>query len=316
MIQQICPNCLDRVDLADETAGTTADCPNCGKPFPVPAAYQPSVDPGLAPAEKPSPPPGFKPPTPPAAPAASFPTGPTEPPAPPTGYESVCAATLSPMALAWTAVVSVSVVFVLSFFSWVGAFPGGYRAYTQTPWQAVPGWISMQTSFEETYDELPLLEARVPSDWVLVLPYLVFLVLAVVIGWVWLTVTVPDADRLPRAVRWLPRIWPAFPTILAGLIVAMFVLLVLQLSAGFGLETAVDARVAEQVAEIQAKDEAGNRLPRPFLIGETAGRYDVQTTTAAVSAFALHIVALLAMVGWLWLRRRGSKPHPRLLAQW
>lgn len=343
MIRQICPSCLQPVELPDETAGTTVSCPNCDKPFAIPAGYQPTVDPGVAPAtppvptpppppppppapetypmvpsDRPAPPPGFVPPAPPASPRPTLSTTapiPADAPPPPSGYDHTGSLELSAPRLAWTAVAALTVVFFLTFFSWVGAFPGGYRVYTQMPWQTVVGRLSVHTYFDETLAEEEKLRGLVPSNWETMVPYLLFLILAVLLGWAWRLAPTPAREQLPRSVSWLTGLWPSLPGILFGLSLATLALLLIQIESGFGLETAVDQRIAEQVTKAQEAARAADKLPRPFLLGETMGRYDLQTTTALWTAVILHIIAVLAFAGWIWLARRGTKPPPRLLGQ-
>ncbi|MDB5307570.1 MAG: hypothetical protein JWO38_1772, partial [Gemmataceae bacterium] len=43
MIKLLCPNCMKTVSVPDDAAGKETSCPECGKPFAVPARYNPVV---------------------------------------------------------------------------------------------------------------------------------------------------------------------------------------------------------------------------------------------------------------------------------
>src|SRR5579883_347174 len=162
VMRQICPNCLKSIDVPESAAGGEYDCPACGKPFPVPRAYAPAVfatppgpvvnpsaarttsaDPGLptVPAagpvvNRPAPPPGLVPPAP---PPPETHTGPEPAGGGPLRHHGF---TLDPRVLPWLPVFCLALCLVLSFFPWVGAYPGGYRVFSQTPWEAGVGGLT------------------------------------------------------------------------------------------------------------------------------------------------------------------------------
>lgn len=311
MIRQICPSCFQPIDLPDDAAGTTATCPLCAKAFPVPGAYVPAVD-----ADRPPPPPGLVlPPEP--QPAAS--AGDGIAPAAPAGPMRECALTLSPQWVAWIAPAALSAVALLSFVGWVGAFPGGYRVFTQSPWQALFGWFSDHTLSEAAAREHVELYNLVRSNVVLMLPYLVLLIGALALVWADRLDWRPDPSRLPPAARWVASVWPIRRTVAAGFAAAALVLIVLQTARGFGLESAVEERVAQLAAkDREARATPGEAAvpPSPFLLGELAGRYSVAGTTARDVALFLHAIAVLGLFGQLWLDARGPKPPPRLALHW
>ena len=298
LIRQICPSCFQSVELPDAAAGTTAPCPACGKPFPVPTGYAPAVD-----ADRPPPPPGLVPPG----------LIPPAPPADPAGYAKSATLTLSPAWAAWVPAVALTGVLLLTFFPWVGTFPAGYRIFTQSPWQAVVGWIHPSGLLEQALRERPALEAEVSSNWFLLVPYLVLLIVSVVLVWADRAGLSPDAAKAPRALAWVPGIWPHRHALLTGLTAVGLVLVVIQVARGFGLQTAVEARIA---AEVEAAKSVPNAPALAYVEGERIGHYGLEGTTARNLALTLHGLAVAALFARLWLDGRGPKPLPRLTAYW
>ncbi|MCZ2341182.1 MAG: hypothetical protein LC104_05220 [Bacteroidales bacterium] len=338
MIRQICPNCLQAVEVPETSAGSSATCPQCEQAFPVPASYSPTVSPDVAPTQppppppppppetyvlvpqespvspnRPTPPPGFVPPAPP--PSADPPPPKASSVSLPAGYDHTVSVELQPPALAWISVIALTLVLISTSFSWVGAFPGDYRVYSQNAWQSVFGWFTTHTYFDETLAEESELRTLTPRNWFIMTPYLLMLVSTVGLSWAWQLWSHPTRDQLPRRVSWLATIWPSLPRILLALNVALLVLLLLQLGSGFGLETAIDQRIASQVAEKMDQASGGGKLPRPFLVGEITGRYNVQTTNVLWLTLGLHTLAVLTLGSWNWTQRRGSQSPPRVLFQ-
>ena len=345
MIRQLCPHCQAIVELPEDSPGKDVPCPQCNNIIVVPASYEPAVDPNVvlvsssvsqnrslnvSSSEIPEPPPGFVPiPAPattripphgvelPHLPGVDRGDAATGASLPSTGdYSQHCAIELSARCLAWTSVLALSLILLLSFFSWIGAFPGGYRVYTQMPWQAMIGSLTTHSYFDETLAEETELKKHLRGNWALLLPYLLFLLAGTGLAWAWRLVNPDVMAHWPRPWSGLKTFWPALPTLLTGLAVAMLFLLLLQCWVGFGLEMAVQARIAEEVAAVQEQEKTTRKLPRPFLVGEKTGRYSVGTTTALNLVVVLQIITVVAMVGWLCLSRREGKPAPRFLAQW
>lgn len=267
----------------------------------------------MVPPDRPNPPPGFVPPVPPP-PVESAPAEPP-PPTIPAGYDRTISVELQPSLLAWIGVIALTCVLIATIFSWVGSFPGDYRVYSQNAWQSVFGWFTTHTYFDETLAEESELRTLTPRNWLIMVPYLVLLVASVVLSWAWQVWSHPTREQLPRALAGLASIWPSLPRILLALTIATLLLLLIQLSSGFGLETAIDQRIETQVAAKMDQTNGSGKLPRPFLVGEIAGRYSVQTTSALGLAVGLHFLVVLAFASWNWMQRRGSKRPPRLLFQ-
>ena len=324
MIRQICPHCFVPVEFADAAAGTTAECPSCRKPFAVPGAYAPTVAgdaptsrptpepvPVTAPDPRPAPPPGYVRPTDAvrSAPAA----GPTAGGAlPPTDGRGATLA-LSPVVLDWLPVACFTLILVLTFFSWVGLYPGGFKAYAQTPWAALAGVIDTNHFSEEVLQIETPLTKLLGSNWVVLLPYLLALLAAVALGWADRVVSAAHLTRLPGPLAFVEKVWPYRFTLLAGLAVGTLLLLLLQIRLGFGLETATRQLVANDFADaLQAADNSSARQKVLVKQGMKLGQYELQTTVWLTLAVALHVTAVVAAGLRFWLYRRGTKPLPRV----
>lgn len=325
MITLVCPHCLKSVSVADAAAGTTAPCPSCGKDFPVPARYTPVV----ADDRPPAPPPAVPDPAPPAGyvPPAAAPLEAPPPPEPavpgvPAGYTRSVGFGLSPKVLAWVPAVCLSLVLVLTLFQWVGSHVGGYTVYSQNAWRSLTGGSGPYNPLQAQLKKLAPWTAdvanKVPSDWPLMLPFLVCLLLALVVAWAERAVAAVDRRKLPPSLEWVAAVWPYRIPLLAGLATAALLLLLIQTASGFGLERAMRRAVAEQSAEARQKN-AGNAAALDeieFNDDLELARVNLERTTWLYLVILLHLVVVLAMVGRAGLERRGDKPPPRVVVQY
>lgn len=315
MIRQLCPHCLAGVELPDAAAGSAVDCPVCNKPIAVPAGYVPTVaaQPRTAPAPEPTvlppsdappPPPGFVPPKPPPAAGAAEPR------------PAASAGGTIPGWLAWVPAAGLAVAFLLTFFPWVGCYPGGVRIYTQTPWQAASGSFTTNPLPNQLVeDEADLLRVIRVSGWMLL--YLPLLLATLAAAWV--ERLVPDPAANPRLAP-LTAVWPHRWPILAGLTAVLLVLLFTQVGVGFGLHGAVRQAAVDKVtappADGKPAEPATNETNRQILtaarVGMEANKLGAQGTTALELALIAHLLAAAAAGGWWWLSRRGGRPLPRL----
>jgi len=338
-MRQICPNCLKSIDVPESAAGGEYDCPACGKPFPVPRAYAPAVfatppgpvvnpsaarttsaDPGLptVPAagpvvNRPAPPPGLVPPAP---PPPETHTGPEPAGGGPLRHHGF---TLDPRVLPWLPVFCLALCLVLSFFPWVGAYPGGYRVFSQTPWEAGVGGLTpvptaVPQSLQQAEPELKRL-----TDWnPFMLLYDILLVLALILAVLERVFqTAPTVAGLPGPLAWLPGVWPYRFAVLLGLTGLLLFLVVFQAWRGFGLETAVQQYATSLHAEeVEKAGTIAQKQVAQIAIGMDAARFAVQPATVRDIAVAAHIVALLGVLSHLWLARRGGRPVPRIAIEY
>ncbi|MFO0851921.1 MAG: hypothetical protein U0871_25650 [Gemmataceae bacterium] len=323
MIRQLCPHCAKLVELPDAAAGTTAPCPACGQSFAVAARYTPSVDPTAgppapketpavpdpspAPPDRPLPPPGL-------APDALNPAPPAAGPRP--AAEREVGVSLSPAMVGWLPVGCLTLALALTFFAWVGTYPGGVRVYSQHPWQALVGKFTVNPLPDDLLTDEPDLEKNTPTSWWLWL-YFPALLAAVVIGWVDRAFDNPDATTLPGPLVWVVGVWPHRLTLIGGLAALALLLLLIQSWRGFGLEVAVQRVVAARFADAEAAaDTTPKRNKVAVQKGQEVNRFGLQGTTAFDLAIAAHLFAVLGAGGRYWLDRRGAKPPPRLVVEY
>ena len=331
MIRQLCPHCYASVELPPDAAGRETPCPQCAKAIAVPAAYAPSVaasgglqNLGPTPQNIPSPtrlgtnpmsepiapPPGLNPAS--AAPPPAVPMPSTAPNSEP----GSCTVALSPIWLDWVPVLCFTLILVLTLFNWVGTYPGGTRVYSQSPWYAALGWISPNTLPEELLLDERYFEDAVPRNHWLFL-YFPLLFAALLLGWLDRVIRNPTVNSVPGPLAWLPSIWPRRFLVLTAISGLLLALLLFQTWRGFGLETAVKQKVAEQYSEQEkVADSTPKKQKVTVMMGQELGRYQLQGTTPLNAAIAAHAVAFLAMLGRWWLHNRGAKPYPRVSLQY
>lgn len=350
MIRQICPHCFGAIELPDAAAGTSVECSVCHKSFAVPGRHTPTVadaqPPTPAPAPAPMPalatatttlpltpgrppvseatstpnlPPGLVVPAePPKVPTASSAPGTPgyAPPVPPVGMAHTASVTLAPALLEWLPVVCFTLILVLTFFSWVGMYPGGYLAYSQSPWGAFVGNFETNPISEEVMKLEVTLKKVIGSNWTFLLPYLFGVVLATALAWADRFVTVAHVTALPGPLSFVQKMWPHRFPVLTGLAIGTLLLLLVQVRLGFGLENAIKAHVTGEYAEaLAAADNSSSRQKLLVKQGMNLGQYELQGTTCLALALAAHGVAVAAAAGRFWLYRRGPKPLPRITLQ-
>lgn len=343
MIKLVCPNCMKTVSVPEDAAGKDAPCPECGKPFPVPARYTPTVAPAptvpppvrpesppmsSAPLDRPAPPPGLVPPPYPSPNTQLEPPLPPPPPPPPIpfGYTRSRGVNISPTVLAWVPAVCLTVIFLLTFFPWVGSYVGRTAVYTQTAWRAAFGGEQSRVRTNFPLEDLMKRNARWPdgvvdkatSDWALLVPYILVLILALVIAWAERMVATLDRARMPPQLRWAASLWPYRIPMVAGLATVALLVLVIQMTRGFGLERAFGEVVSERFAEERKASATSPQAQAAidFKEDEELARYNLERTTWLYLALGLNILVVVAMVGRAWLDRRGNKPPPRIVFQY
>lgn len=311
----ICPHCYTNNTVPDETAGKEATCSYCGKAFPAPARYAAQVSDAasavvagaIEPARtSPHPEPPAQPPVPapapPAAPAAD-------------GGAKEIGISISPKAVAWVPAVAFALVFVLSFFPWVGSYAGGTAVYSQRPWGAMFGGAPKRNFKLEEAGAIPSgWIDRVRSDWKYLLPF--FLLLLVGMAFAWAERGLRSFD--PRKVPPLAKLWPMQNVIVFGCASLSFMLLAGLVINGFGMERAVRAQVTDQ---FEAKRAAAAESPAALAkvdheIEQALAVYNLEHTTWLTLAAISLLLAMVAAGMRPILDARGNKPAPRLLLRY
>src|SRR5947207_343151 len=163
-----CPNCSEPINIADDLAGKTTNCPLCKSAFTAPTLFSSapampapttastagaaatmaaaaSTPSNSSPNSPPAPPSALgpstsisatpPPPSPPPKEIIPVPSLSTTTPGPATGYGRSFGLAILPEIIQWTAPVALGLCVVLTFFfSWNGAYPGGHGVYTQGGW--------------------------------------------------------------------------------------------------------------------------------------------------------------------------------------
>jgi hypothetical protein len=333
----ICPHCMSGVTVPDDAAGKEAVCTNCGKSFPTPPRHSASVVPDPAPPvagsieparttplpEPPTPaaPPGYREPTTPPKSSSDgsgfLPTAPAEA-ASTAGYTKSRGVTFYPNVVAWLPVAFLTLALALTFFPWTGIYVGGAAVYSQGPWSAMVRATNPNHALAAVAKEaIPVVivwqdKVRVTSDWLLMVPFLLCLILAFMLAWLDRVVGTRSPGVLPPPIA---RIWPSRYAIIAGLTVLALSFLVIQSIRGFGLERAVWQSVREEFrpAREAAQGNEWKLAVVEYHEGEALKRYNLARTYWMHAGVACTALAALFAIGAILLERRGNKPPPKLL---
>jgi hypothetical protein len=211
--------------------------------------------------------------------------------------------------------VFLTLALAMTFFPWTGTYVGGYAVYSQGMWRAVSGNPERNPGLEAVAPkDIIGWTDKVKSDWLLMIPFFLCLLLAVALSW---------ADRIigDRSPAVLPppvaKIWPSRYVIVAGLSVAALALLVIQSLSGFGLERAVKQVVRENPA-LKAERAAAQADPWKNAVvdykeNEELKKFNLGRTIWMHLAVAFTALGALTAIGSILLERRGNKPAPKLL---
>jgi hypothetical protein len=320
------------VAVPDDFAGREITCPACNKVFDAPAKYTPTVlaeptPPPPSPKPPPPPPPEPKPMSPdptanrPMPPAGLVPPPPPAGPAPtpatpvlPVGYTRQRAATIHPGVVAWLPAVLLVITVLCTFAAWVGMYVGGYPAFSQGPWSAMVGSRNPNPSLIATMPSLDDWTGHFNSNWKLMVPYLLVLILATALAL---------ADRGfhsldPRRIPPLAGVWKWRKLAILVFAATAFVLAFSQVLHGFGLERAIHKTVAEKFApeRAEAKGNAVKLAQVQYREDQEFARYNLERTTWLYVALVCNLLAVLAMLAHTALERRGDKPPPRVVLQY
>jgi hypothetical protein len=285
-LKQVCPSCLKSVEVPESAAGTDYPCLVCGSKIPVPKNYSPSVA-ERPPADRPPPPPGLAPPAKDA------------PPPPPTtpGDETEFGVSLAPGILAWVPAFGLTLLFLLTFLPWIGAYPGGHRLFSQNAWEAFAASHTPNAVPTELEDVEKYLNSSLRYGWLL-LVYVIGLILAIFFAWA--DRFLPDEvspTTLPGPLVWLMRIWPARHGLLIILGVGLLALVLVQGWKGLGLENAIrDYAAAKYDEETKAADTELKKTTARVKVGMEYAKYAIATTTVFSLVFWLHAAVAAALL--------------------
>ncbi len=274
--------------------------------------------------DRPAPPPGFVPPMQHTHDPQLEPDLPPPPPVPatPAGYSRSIGISLSQTAVSWTPAVALTLIFFLTFATWIGSYVGASPIFTQNAWRAISGWPDRDFRLEELMKKQGWPTAdivnHVTSDWELMLPYIVVLILAMILAWMERMLAAVRKSVFPRPLQWIPSLWPYRIPILAGLATIALLLLIIQVANGFGLERSLHNVVSERFAEERQKaaNNVAEQAAIDFKEDQEFARFNLERTTWLYLVILLHILVVLAMIARYILDRRGHKPPPRIVIQY
>jgi hypothetical protein len=336
----ICPHCQKMVYARETNAGQLMKCPFCNESFSVPAL--PPADPPAPldlPEDAPLTPPDSaqtrsqtpevhedpvykvtpeppKPPPPPRReprPVAPPAPSPTAVPSPSPGSQRTVKLRINPEYLPWIVPIALALALVLMFFSWAGAYPGGYGVYTQSGFQAIYGGSSTDPVGDKVLQQQKEIDEHIAANWFRMTLYLLLILAALAIV-IWPIAQTRLGLRTPPA---LEALQPWRSTILVATLLIAFVLLFLQIWRGFGLEDAlafpVDARLERDRGAAQTQEEKTIvEIRRAQQLGALGLR---RTAWLSWEVFFL-LISLGGASLELWLERRGDHPLPHAELNW
>jgi hypothetical protein len=240
-------------------------------------------------------------------------------PPPPGDYTHRWSAHVNPRVLQVLVVLAMLGVVVLSFFPWVGRYPGGLPVVTQSAWQAAFGSETVDTELKKMLPELRLGPATKTDEPVGSSGMLILFVL-LLIPTLLVTVAAAFWDALPAAVRARIQGLKSWRWGLAVLLLLLtFVLLVVQQVSGFNLETRTTADVDRAVEDLQkaaTASEAKSVDVKRAAVERGVRLHQLQRTAALSWATWLEALALICALLVVWVERRANRPLPRLDVLW
>jgi hypothetical protein len=216
---------------------------------------------------------------------------------------------LNPHVLQGVAVVAVLAGFLLSFFPWVGRYPGGVPYVTQSAWQVAFGAEWTDQEIKKLPSAVRLANEPAPGASGPMIVYVLLLVPAVLLtvaAALWPLLPLPGALQRFRPWRW---------ALVAGVTLLMLVLLVLQVISGFNLEN----RVTAEVDSAEKKMAAAGASPadaRRLALDRGLRLSQLHRTAALGWATGLNALAAACALLVFWVERRRARPLPRLDVLW
>lgn len=306
-----CPHCQKTVSLDDKSAELAVPCPLCGNIFTAPSLMNALPD-EPKPVPAPTPPPAVAAPTPPVAtaPARSDSTPPQTAPA--GGFRFV----IKKNVIRWLGPAGLLILFFLSFFNWVGAYPAGYPVYTQSAWQIMTGGFTTDLAADEVFARESQLSGTSSGSFsigfVLIILIFAAILAAADLAEEYITFAVPDVVQ---------KVWPHRLTVLSIISIVFFGLLSARCIFGLGIETAVgpmaDTMVTTPQLDANAPPESAKaKAKREFKRAEEIARLGIRRTWGWRIAYS---AAALALIGYgleVILNRRGRRPEPVVELRW
>jgi hypothetical protein len=212
--------------------------------------------------------------------------------------------------------VCVVLIFILQFFPWVGVYPGGVPLATQGAWGAAFAIVTpegdTEAALRETSPRFVTTEALVQkttANAAMIFYVLLFLLVCLPLTVFALVLEFVPVRLPPPVERYVPMRW-AIVAVANGVV---FLFLLLQLVAGFSLESVVLDREAGESA---AKAPRNTIEQRQADIARGLAASVLLRTVWLRLAVLLHLLAIAGASLVHCIRRRGDRPLPRLELLW
>jgi hypothetical protein len=219
---------------------------------------------------------------------------------------------LNPQALTYLPLVLLAGAVILFFFTWIGAYPGGYPVYWQRGWQVVGGWFGTDLAGNAEFELQKSLEENRgfgPTT----LAYFLVLLAAVILSAS--TLVVPRLPMILPAL--LQRILEWRPLLAAGTTLVALLFLILQMVMGFPLERAFAAIVDKDLKERREQAKTPEQVQRVEIKrGSELARFSVGYTGWLYLNLICLVGAMVAALLDFWLIRRGKRALPKMELLW
>lgn len=226
----------------------------------------------------------------------------------PPGYIHSVTIRINPRVLRWIVPIEVVGLFVLIFLPWTGAYPGGYPAYTQNALQTIWGGVSVDPVATESLGLSKPYDDVKKNPWMLIYTLLVLFAAVLVVAPVFII-----AQRIKTYPAIVETLWRHRLKLLGLTALAALVVLIVQLSMGFGLETAVQAKADQNVTnEIAAAKTPEDHEKANIHRAMELSPFNFRHTLWLDLAILCHVLILCGVGLEIWLERRGSRPLPRI----
>jgi hypothetical protein len=239
------------------------------------------------------------------------------PPSAPGGYRHAIPLRFNPKFLRWMVPITLIIILILSFFPWVGLYPGGVGLLTQNGWQtAFGGWSNdpILKSMQKKPIEFPLDEKEDrPKASVLMIFSMILLCIAVLLGIAFIVFNVLPV-KLPPIVQTLKR-WQGL--ILGGVALVALLFMLIQALVGFQIKTIATKRITEKTEKIGnlMTSEEQKKVIAIATQSEISGM-NIHATVWFRLSFFLLVLATIGALLEFWTRRRGNRPFPKLEFAW
>lgn len=304
-----CSHCHKIVTIDDKSAEQAVPCPLCGNIFTAPSLMNALPD-EPKPVAAPAPPPPVVPVTPAViSPPRSDSTA--QQTAPAGGMRF----TVKQKVVRWLGPVGLVLLFFLTFFNWVGAYPGGYAVYTQSGWQTMTGGFTTDAANDEVFArENELGKASSFSTSMLFMLLLLIpaaLIAAADLAEEYVTFAVPDI---------IQKVWPHRLAVLSIISLVIFGLLTARCLTGLGIETAAPTMAENMVpppkADPSSPETTKQKTIRDLKRAEEIARLGIRRTWGWRFAYAASALAVIGYGLELILQRRGRRPEPVIEVHW